>query len=270
MGNTLKKQDNRTLEEKAKDKTRAYNWGTIIYPESAPENFMDIINDLGVATAVSPLHDKDIDGNGEPKKPHFHVIMHFDSLKSRMQFKEVTSAFGGVGAESIKSMGGAVQYLAHMNSADKARYDETQIQTLCGFDIQKYMPKADNLQLELEILDLVEKWDITHLSQLQKFILSAIQNGELTKEHLQFLRSNSYYWTNILKSRTHEAASYKDKRNEHEREYFRKLKRLKELADMGFIQMPPDFSFDELDKVNITLEQLQFELDTAVKGDGAK
>ena len=53
------------------------NWGAVIYPESAPEDWKEILKLKGLTFAVSPLHDKDIDPTGEKKKPHYHIIICF-------------------------------------------------------------------------------------------------------------------------------------------------------------------------------------------------
>jgi hypothetical protein len=41
---------------------RGRNWGIIVYPESAPKDWLDIIRMEPVA--VSPLHDKDVNPDG--------------------------------------------------------------------------------------------------------------------------------------------------------------------------------------------------------------
>lgn len=47
------------------------SWAFIMYPDSMPQNYEEIITDLGLPFAISPLHDKDIDSTGEPKS---HII----------------------------------------------------------------------------------------------------------------------------------------------------------------------------------------------------
>lgn len=45
--------------EKKKD-SRTRNWSFIVYPESAPNNWREILQEEMTPFAVSPLHDKDI------------------------------------------------------------------------------------------------------------------------------------------------------------------------------------------------------------------
>ena len=52
-------------------KTRA--WTFIVYPDSAPDDWRDILDDLHIPWCESPLHDKDQNPTGEQKKAHWHV-----------------------------------------------------------------------------------------------------------------------------------------------------------------------------------------------------
>lgn len=47
---------------------RTRNFGTVVYPESAPENWQTILSELCIPCFISPLHDKDINPDGETKK----------------------------------------------------------------------------------------------------------------------------------------------------------------------------------------------------------
>ena len=82
---------------------RTRNFATVVYPESAPENWMDMLNDYHVPAFVSPLHQFDVNVNGEVKKAHYHVMVMYDSLKTISQAKEFFAVIGGVGCISIHS-----------------------------------------------------------------------------------------------------------------------------------------------------------------------
>ena len=90
---------------------RTRNYATVVYPESAPENWKEILTDFFIPAFISPLHDKDINPGGEPKKPHYHVIIMFDSVKTTEQAKAVFEQIGGVGCEVIGSIRGYTRYL---------------------------------------------------------------------------------------------------------------------------------------------------------------
>ena len=54
--------------------SRTRNWTIVLYPESAPDNWRTLIDDLHIEWVESPLHDKDVNANGEPKKAHWHLL----------------------------------------------------------------------------------------------------------------------------------------------------------------------------------------------------
>ena len=61
---------------------RSYYFATVIYPDSCPADFVDIIESWHVPCFVSPLHDQDKYGD-ELKEAHRHVLLMFDSLKTK-------------------------------------------------------------------------------------------------------------------------------------------------------------------------------------------
>lgn len=71
---------------KAKD-NRTRNWTFVVYPESAPDNWREIIDEYRTPWIESPLHDKDVNPDGELKKPHWHVMMMFPTNKSYDQIR---------------------------------------------------------------------------------------------------------------------------------------------------------------------------------------
>lgn len=123
-------------ENKKKDNKRTKNWATIVYPESAPKNWIDILEEEHIPALISPLHDKDLDRNGNLKKPHHHVILMFDGLKTEEQAKETFSLIAGVGTEKIKSLKSYSRYLCHLDNTKKAQYDPNDIIELSGGDFE--------------------------------------------------------------------------------------------------------------------------------------
>ena len=113
---------------------RTRNYATVVYPESAPDNWKDLLTEFFIPAFISPLHDRDINPGGEPKKPHYHVIIMFDSVKTVDQAKAVFEKIGGVGCEVIASIRGYARYLCHLDNPEKAQYDPEHVTCLCGSD----------------------------------------------------------------------------------------------------------------------------------------
>lgn len=53
----------------AEKNVKKRNWVMVAYPDSLPENWLDILVQTGLPCAISPLHDRDTEATGEPKKP---------------------------------------------------------------------------------------------------------------------------------------------------------------------------------------------------------
>ena len=102
-------------------KTRSY--ATVVYPESAPENWLDILRDMKFNALVSPLHDSDVNpDSGEIKKAHYHVLFLFDGPKTADQAMAVAEHIGGVGLETLNSVRGYARYLCHLDNPEKHQY----------------------------------------------------------------------------------------------------------------------------------------------------
>lgn len=113
---------------------RFRNWATIVYPDSAPDDWLTIVSELKIPAMVSPLHCRDIDPDGQIKKPHFHVLLMFEGKKSKDQFDQIISTFGGVGREIVQSIRGYARYLCHLDNPEKAQYSPSQILCFGGAD----------------------------------------------------------------------------------------------------------------------------------------
>lgn len=120
-------------ERKASD-ARKRNFATVIYPESAPENWREILAGYFVPAFVSPLHDKDVNATGEPKKAHHHVMVMFEGKKSDEQVKTMFDSIGGVGLERVESLRGYARYLCHLDNPEKAQYNPSDVVSMNGSD----------------------------------------------------------------------------------------------------------------------------------------
>lgn len=190
--------------------TRSRYWATIVYPESAVSGWLGIIQSLGLQAVLSPLHDKDIyeytDNEkgfkkGDLKKPHYHLVFLFDSLKSSAQVKEITDKIQSVGQLKVLSISGTIRYLTHKDCKDKAQYDENDLLSIGGADIEKYSKtdneKDDDLnQSFFRITNICAEFNLYEFSDLIDFLLCK-EEYDLFK----IVRQNSYFWASYLKSK---------------------------------------------------------------------
>ena len=113
---------------------RSRNWATVVYPESAPDGWMNYLAESGFEVLISPLHDRD-EENGQPKKPHYHVLVMGTSPMTCERFIElVTEPIGGVGQLQVHSARGQARYLCHLDSPDKAQYNPQEVLAFGGAD----------------------------------------------------------------------------------------------------------------------------------------
>lgn len=150
---------------------RRRNFSFLVYRESAPENWISIIDKWHVKTLISPEHCEDRNESGELLKPHWHIIMCFPGNKNPnvlLPLLEVLHSPPHI--EVIEDVAGMVKYVFH--SDDKSRANPNKVEypidqgiPLNGFDVEKYMKIDPSVFIE-EILKLCDKYEIRSFRQL--------------------------------------------------------------------------------------------------------
>lgn len=151
-----------------KKNQRFRNWLFIVYPESAPADWIDQLDQMHIEACISPLHDKDINPTGEPKKPHYHVLLTFDGVKSYQQVEEITDSLQASKPIVCNSTKGTVRYFAHLDNPEKYQYNIADIKSLSGFDVAEALKpsSADRYTLISEMIDFVQEYQITEFEDL--------------------------------------------------------------------------------------------------------
>lgn len=151
------------------DRTR--NWTFVVYPESVPKNWTQLVDEYRVPWVCSPLHDKDVNPDGEIKKAHWHVIMFFSSKKSFEQIKKITDSLKGPKPQRVENAKGMVRYLIHMDNPEKYQYSKSDISVHCGADILKYLTSTggDKLKLIAEMQEWIDENECTEFSVLADY-----------------------------------------------------------------------------------------------------
>jgi len=178
---------------------RTRNFATVVYPESAPENWERILEEHCVPAFISPLHDKDIDAEGKIKKEHYHVMILFEGCKTKDQAKEIFDSIGGVGAEVVKNSKAYSRYLCHLDNKDKAQYDVNDVVSLSGADYNTMISLARDKYTAIG--EMIEFCIVNDMVSYAMLLLYAKKNrfdwfkvlcdsGTLTI--VQFLKSRSW------------------------------------------------------------------------------
>ena len=141
--------------DREKREVRGCNWVIIVYPDSAPENWREILDDLHVPIFISPLHDKDVNADGEPKKPHWHVLFMWESEKSLTQMRELSEQLNAPVPKKQDSKRGAARYLCHLDNPEKAQYPIEDVVCLAGADYALVISMAND---KYEVIHELKQW----------------------------------------------------------------------------------------------------------------
>lgn len=169
-------------EKSSSGRGRTRNFATVVYPESAPENWQTVLSEQCVPCFVSPLHDKDINPTGEPKKPHYHVLIMFEGVKSEDQAQVIFDLIGGVGCEKVQSIRGYARYLCHLDNPEKTQYNTEDVVMYGGADYLSVIGLAtDKYKAIGEMIDFCCANQVYSYSNL-----------------LEWCRSNRFDWFRVL------------------------------------------------------------------------
>lgn len=132
---------------------RAYWWTFLLYEDSTPKSWLSILESSG-AQICYIKHDQDtwdkdvIDGEnikyakGDPKKPHYHVLLRWDNAKSWRQMYNYFRILGTSHFEIVKTPKHAFLYLTH--ETDDARKHHKHLYAVS--DIQYINSSQENFE----------------------------------------------------------------------------------------------------------------------------
>lgn len=141
--------------KKAREKAaRKRVWAFIVYADSAKEGWRDKLADQHVQIFISPYHDRDVNPDGTPKKPHWHVLVMFNSPHTEAQAQELSNLCSGVKVQQVKDVVGMSRYLCHLDNPEKAQYSVSDVVALGGADYLEKVQKAADTDAALsEMMD---------------------------------------------------------------------------------------------------------------------
>lgn len=176
---------------------RTRNWSFICYPDSAPDNWKETLKSLHIPCAISPLHDKDLNPTGDEKKPHWHIFLTFDSVKTYEQVKDLISFTNGTIPQAVSSPVGLVRYFIHKDNPEKHQYNFRDIEVYCGFDLSKYDTYSEKEldQIFAEITQFIDENQIYEISDLNEYCYK----NDL--EWYRIIRKNTIYFSHHINSR---------------------------------------------------------------------
>lgn len=148
------------------------NWAFVLYPESAPADWKDQLVLSGLPIAISPLHDRDFNADGSPKKPHYHVIMCYSGPTAFSVTSRFTSSLNQPIPQALESVKGYYRYLTHEDNPDKAQYEKSDVVVLNGFDYRDFveMTRSEVNKIKCDLIDIVIDNDLVEYSSLIEYL----------------------------------------------------------------------------------------------------
>lgn len=156
------------MAEKTRGHDRTRVWTAVLYPESAPADWREHLDELHIEWAESPLHEFDTNPTGEVKKAHWHIVLAFDGPKSYEQVCEILAPLNGPIPQKCHCLKGAIRYFAHLDNPEKYQYPASQIVGHGGFDVRSALAPTSGQRYELikEMQDWVHDNGITEMQDL--------------------------------------------------------------------------------------------------------
>lgn len=183
-------------------KKRSKSFATLVYPESTYfQDLLSLLGDFKISYLISPLHSQDMLEDSSFKKPHYHVILIFDSLKSLDQVQSILDAstigrpIQFCGLEIVNSLVHYARYLCHLDSPDKFRYNVKDVVAF-GLDYAALIAsKADKFTSFVSLLDFIQSHNNFSFADLcfyarhndPDMLMSILQNSFTIREIIRSL-----------------------------------------------------------------------------------
>ena len=135
---------------------RKRNFVFVVAKESAPEDWREILSEEHVPAFISPLHDSDVNADGEAKFEHWHVMLMFKGKKTIDQVKEIAHKVGAVNdyVQVCQDVRGYARYLCHLDNPEKHQYSTADVTAMGGADYLSVIGSAADTDTALgEMMD---------------------------------------------------------------------------------------------------------------------
>lgn len=175
-------------------------WATVAYPESLPKDWEESMQQEGLNIAVSPLHDKDLNPDGEEKKKHYHFIFKFEGPTTYEHVKKICDKYNMTIPIKLESLRGMYRYHTHRDNPEKYQYDEKERIFIGNFnpkEVEK-LSEFDVDKITTDILIFIDDNNITEYCDL----LRIIRESELN-EMLDIAKRHTILFNTYIKSKRH-------------------------------------------------------------------
>lgn len=196
--------------EKESNKGKERYWTFIMYEDSRPENWKELLEEEMIEIAISPRHDRDMkETTGELKKPHYHVLLCFNGPTTYNRAESIAKKVGASIVKRVLSVKGMYDYFTHKWNKEKAQYEKEEIITINGFNISEYgLTNKEIESLKRETIKIIRTEKITEYCQLYDLL----DNNNMI-ELMEIVSKNTMFFNAYLKSKKYIVNFEKDMYN---------------------------------------------------------
>lgn len=197
--------DETQYEKPLENKDRGTNWLYIVYPESAPPDWQERLENTGLPFAVSPLHDRDKNPDGSLKKAHYHVIVSYGKVQRYSAVIGLREITHGPYPLKCSHVAGSYAYFTHKNNPEKSQYDAKEIVRYNGWAKELERHEVEAIKDELTKLCLLD-----NITEYMELMIVASDMGD---EYFDVAGNNTMYFCNLVKSIRHGRNKKKKNKN---------------------------------------------------------
>lgn len=179
-------------------KDRSNKWVFIIYKDSMPEDYLQILKDTHIPMAISPLHKPD----NEDKKEHYHIIVDYGKGQNKSQTQvnmSICQLVNGTLPFIADSPIGTYEYLIHLNDPEKEQFENgfDAITHINGFEKEAYIRLGLDYmnRITIDIIGIIEQENITEFAELVRYCVG----NDIDK--LSYIKKDSYFYNSYMRSR---------------------------------------------------------------------
>lgn len=187
--------DNSSNDSEAQDNLKGRHFWYVVYPESAPTDWIEQLRQTGLAFCVSPLHDKDVNPDGQPKKPHYHVIISWSNSTTYRSARTLCDTILNCPRpQMLKNPTGAYRYHQHKDNPEKYQYTENS-KTYNGWE----------RPLDSSEVAEIKKWiyETVYLEDCQEYGELLTVCAEEGPEYFEVATTNTFYCEKLCSSYRH-------------------------------------------------------------------
>lgn len=188
--NVAKNQDDNNKQDRLKGR----HFSFVVYPESAPRDWIEQLKKRGLAFVVSPLHDKDVNPDGTPKKAHYHVIVSWGNTTTYRAAKGLCVLLNCPQPQLLKSCNGMYRYLTHKDNPEKFQYKE---QPTCYNGWVRPLDNADVANIKREI------WQTVYVRDCQEYGELLMICEQLGPEYFEVASRNTLFFKSVCDGYRH-------------------------------------------------------------------